>query len=257
MHEKKAQLAKFREQEKVEVSDSPQTEIDFGLAPQPTTHLTPQLLKGDMREQIKLIKDDSVQVVLTDPPYGIDAKRFNNSGGVTMPHDYLEENVEELHQTMISELDRICTKSAHVYIFCDFAYFFSIREMFSEEWRVRRAPLIWAKLAGRMSEGTPTGYRRTYECVLHATRGNRPSAKVQNDVIMIGDVLTKRHPAEKPQALYEIFLEMSGLPGDTVLDCFAGSGVIFRAAYKTKMKAIGIEIQPEYIELSEHAMGVR
>ena len=57
------------------------------------------------------------------------------------------------------------------------------------------------------------------------------------------------HGAQKPVALYIDLLKRSVKPGDVVFDPFAGSGTIFPAAHQAKVKAIGIEMNPEYAGL--------
>jgi site-specific DNA-methyltransferase (adenine-specific) len=58
------------------------------------------------------------------------------------------------------------------------------------------------------------------------------------------------HGAQKPVAVIQNLLQRSVRPGDTVLDCFAGTGPIFPAAHTYKCKAVGLELNPEYFALS-------
>lgn len=61
-----------------------------------------------------------------------------------------------------------------------------------------------------------------------------------------------KHPCEKPLDLIDHIIKLSSNPGDTVLDCFAGSGTTAVAALKTSRNFIGCEISPEY-----HAKSLR
>lgn len=213
---------------------------------------------GDMREEILKVKAGSVNVVITDPPYGTtNIKNFNNAGnpaGIAGTRHYTEDNYVELHQHLVKELNRVCAPSAHVYIFCDFDFFHALKEMFPEGWRVRRAPIIWNNGSlGMLESGDKAGYRRNFEMVLFATRGHRPGSFVSSDVINVNSSTVRQHADQKPVALYEHFLKMSAVPGDTILDPFAGSGTIFEAAKKTSTFPIGIEMAPEYIPLCQMA----
>src|SRR6266851_10109638 len=60
-----------------------------------------------------------------------------------------------------------------------------------------------------------------------------------------------KHPTQKPAALLERILLASTNEGDLVLDPFAGSGTTLLAARRTKRKAVGIEIESKYIEMSK------
>lgn len=238
--------------------EEPSFEDDFdglgGLLPV-RTDKTLTLMQGDMREKIKEIADHTINVVITDPPYGMGVKKFNDRGGSTLAHEYEEDNFEELHEILVKELTRICTNRAHVYIFCDIDYFSTLKGLFSDEWRVRRAPLVWSKGShGSVVDGAMSGYRRSYECVLYATQGKRTTSKIVSDVIPINPELNIIHAAQKPVELYEYFLKMSAVPGDTIFDAFAGSGTIFKAAKKTMMHAIGIELSDKYAAYCELAI---
>lgn len=222
-------------------------------------------LEGDMRERLKEIPDGTVHVVVTDPPYGMGVADFGDSGNAALGHDYSEEGFEELHEVLVFELDRICTPSAHVYIFCDFDYFPSIKAMFYAEdadgrrlfpeWTVRRTPLIWTKgNTGNIVDGGMQGYKRSYECILFAHRGRRPCSNVTSDVIPVPMVTKKLHAAQKPVRLYAKLLGMSAIPGDTVLDAFAGCGTIYRAARALGVKVIGIENHELASEMCRLAM---
>jgi len=59
-----------------------------------------------------------------------------------------------------------------------------------------------------------------------------------------------RHPTEKPVALMRLLIESSSLPGEIVLDPFAGVGSTLVAAVVTGRRAIGIEIDERYAEIA-------
>ncbi|MGH9851797.1 MAG: DNA-methyltransferase, partial [Blastocatellia bacterium] len=59
------------------------------------------------------------------------------------------------------------------------------------------------------------------------------------------------HPTQKPEALMERMIRASSNEGDLVLDPFVGSGTTCRVADALGRKWIGIDLNPEYIEMSE------
>lgn len=244
---RRAQLQAEAEAERV---DNEEAGLFDGLPPL-TSPEVPKVqgtfIEGDVMNVLSQVADGSINVVVTDPPYGVGVAKYNDSGNSGLAHEYSEENFEELHEFIVAELDRICAAAAHVYIFCDFEYFLKLRELFSEEWRVRRTPLIWDKVvAGKLSDGTPQGYTRGYECILFASRGKRPCSRVSRDVISITSLKNKIHAAQKPVELYKYLLKMSAIPGDTVLDMFAGSGTIFYASQELLLNPIGIELNEKF-----------
>ena len=58
-----------------------------------------------------------------------------------------------------------------------------------------------------------------------------------------------KHPAPFPEKLAEDHILSWSNEGDTVLDCFAGSGTTLKMAHKNNRKYIGIEISEEYINI--------
>jgi site-specific DNA-methyltransferase (adenine-specific) len=94
------------------------------------------------------------------------------------------------------------------------------------------------------------GPRRTYECILFASKGDRKILKVANDVLAYPNVAEKDHGAQKPVELFADLLSRSCYPGEQVLDPFMGSGTIFPAASKERLIATGCEINQEYYNLA-------
>jgi site-specific DNA-methyltransferase (adenine-specific) len=55
-------------------------------------------------------------------------------------------------------------------------------------------------------------------------------------------------PCQHPEALIERILKMSCRPGDTVIDMFAGSGVVNRVAWRLGLDCYGIDLSRSYCE---------
>ena len=61
----------------------------------------------------------------------------------------------------------------------------------------------------------------------------------------------KQHPTQKPEGLFERMILASSCPGDTVLDPFVGSGTVLRVCQQTGRRGIGIDSNPEYIDMTK------
>ena len=72
-----------------------------------------------------------------------------------------------------------------------------------------------------------------------------------NVIHMATETANKGHSAVFPRRLPEWFIKLFTVPGDAVLDPFAGSGTTLFAAYEMRRQAIGIEIVPEYVQAIE------
>lgn len=206
-------------------------------------------LFGCSFEWVKDLHDKSFDVILTDPPYGINADGFGSMASTK--HDYQDSEQYGLacYNLVAVEGFRVCKDKAHAYVFLDPRFFNQISLMFiAAGWTVWETPLIWNKLNGMLPK-PEFGPRRTYEMILFASKGNKAVAKVMPDVLTYSIVSEKDHGAQKPVPLYVDLLSRSVIPGDQVLDMFSGSGTIFPAANIAKVQATGIEISQEAFNL--------
>ena len=211
----------------------------------------------DALEGMKSLPAESVHVIITDPPYGINAQKFaggrrDKTSGVYVEgqqHDYDDdpEVIDGLMLVFAHESYRTAAKEAHLYMFCDLLRFPTLALLFRQNgWYVWSHPYIWYKDVGHFPNGN-LGPRRMYECILYAIKGQRAINKMIHDVIICPTEPERLHAAQKPVALYQTFLEVSAVPGDTVLDPFCGSGPIFVAARNLKLHAIGFDSDPNAV----------
>lgn len=190
--------------------------------------------------------DAQFDVILTDPPYGMGADEFGESGlvGTMGAHFYEDaaENFERLMSAVVPETFRITKPEAHLYVFCDLDKFHRLRTWFTTAgWRVFRTPLIWFSPGKFRAPWPEHGPQRKYECILFAVKGDRRVNKVSGDVLLFNPEANLGHQAQKPVALFEELLKRSIKPGDQVVDLFCGTGTIFPAAQAVKCFATGVE----------------
>lgn len=79
---------------------------------------------------------------------------------------------------------------------------------------------------------------------------SRSMAFPTNVLNLATECSNRKHSAVFPEALPEWFIKLFTQEGDTVLDPFMGSGTTIRVAKRLGRNAVGIEIQPEYVELA-------
>jgi site-specific DNA-methyltransferase (adenine-specific) len=165
------------------------------------------------------------------------------------------ERLGELFAILPAEWYRVSKPEAHCFVFCDYNRFtFLVSAMEKAGWDVWPRPLIWYKGNTGAYPHAERGFRYTYECILFANKGSRPTQGLHHDVICIDQIQNQDHPAGKPPRLYAELLKRSVLPGDTVLDCFAGGGTIFPAATATNCIATGIELSEKYHAIAKLRM---
>ena len=205
------------------------------------------LIQCDMIRWMEDYKERDIDVICTDPPYGVDAQNFNAQDGIIHEYDDTRENFERIISTIAIQGYRICRSRAHAYIFHDFANWGFVRDgMERAGWSVWPRPIIWSKGNGLLAR-PDFGPRYTYECILFATKGDRKVRLVAPDVIDVRTLWRQKRGAEKSAILYHDLLARSVSPGDTVLDPCCGLGPIFPAANELNIKAIGLDIDPAAI----------
>jgi DNA modification methylase len=208
------------------------------------------LLKGDCLELLPAM-DPVFDVIITDPPYGMGADEFGSSGGRALPgediHMYSDDRsiIDSLVLPALEFSLQLTLPQAHAYVFCDLEGFFPLREFFrSKGWEPFRTPLIWVKPDGRVPL-PQHGPRRTYEMLLYAFKGKRPTRHLGSDTLPFPPDTNLNLAAQKPVALFRELLARSCLPGNHALDPFCGTGTLLPAAHSLKVKATCIELDPK------------
>lgn len=204
------------------------------------------LIKGDCLAVMKLLPDASFDVILTDPPYGIDAQDYNDSGGKTAGGHFYDDSYEtwlSLMEVFSVESFRIAKPQAHAYVFCDVDNFQRLKLFFEDAgWKPFRTPLIAVNPTSMRAPWPDQGPQRKWQMILYAVKGSKHVNHLRPDVLTYPSDLNLNHHAQKPVALYADLLTRSCVPGDSVIDPFCGTGTIFAAAHDLKVKATGIEM---------------
>lgn len=218
--------------------------------------LCPQLLKGDCLELIKGIPDNSIDLIVIDPPYEI---KIGGKGGAFGSRRHLRE-IDEAHLTkgydygILNELVRVM-KKINIYIWCNKDQIRKYIDFF-EDLGCSTELLTWHK-----TNPVPTcnnKYLSDTEYLLFFR---------EKGVKLYGKYATKRkyyvtptnkqdkekygHPTIKPLEIIQNLIINSSNEGDIVLDCFMGSGTTGEACVNTNRQFIGIEIDDTYYEIAE------
>lgn len=188
---------------------------------------------------------ETFDVILSDPPYGMDADQFGDSGGLAAGAHFYDDSYENWQKLMLAFAPlafRVTKPQAHMYLFCDFDRFHELKEILNAEgWNCFRTPIVWVKPAGSRLPWVDFGPQRKFELCLYANKGRKPVTRIFPDVVSFNADDNLGHPAQKPVALFVDLLKRSVAPGNRVLDPFAGSGPIFPAAHELKCEATGLE----------------
>src|SRR5574344_693589 len=211
-----------------------------------------KLIQGDCLEKMKDIKDNSVDLIVIDPPYKTisggnkSGLSYKHKGSITEKNDgkIFEHNNIDIKE-WIKEIYRVLKDNTHCYIMTNTL---NLYEMLTEANKIGfklHNILIWEK-----QNCTPNRwYMKNAEYILFLRKG---IAKPINDmgsktiVQFRNPQGNKLHPRAKPIELCEFYVNNSSLKGDTVFDPFMGSGSTGVACVNTNRDFIGIEKDEDY-----------
>lgn len=204
-----------------------------------------QLYNQNCIEWMEAAEPAQFDVLLTDPPYGIDAQDFNDSGGKAVGSHFYDDSYAtwlNLQERLAHYSFSLCKPLAHAYVFCDIDNFGQLKLTFSMAgWNVFRTPLIFINPTANRAPWPDKGPMRKWQAILYAVKGNKPCTSLKWDVLNYSSDDNLSHHAQKPVALFTDLLSRSCRPGDSVFDPFCGSGPVFPAAHSLKVRATGIE----------------
>lgn len=223
---------------------------DHEAAKQPT-EAEVLVMQGDCLELLKDIPDGSVDMVLTDPPYGIDyqSQRKKNKADWTPKI----KNDKRPFTDFLPLIKRILSPNGCVMVFTrwDVQQHF-IDRMNESDLRVKNV-LIWDKEIHGMGDLKRAFASRYESIIFHSERGFEFNGKRPQDIIKCRRVLPNelKHPNEKPVGLMEELICKCTHEGSVVLDPFMGSGSTGVACVNTGRKFIGMELDPGYFEMAK------
>lgn len=215
-----------------------------------------QLLLGNATELFKGIPNDSIDCIITDPPYETISGGTPDNDGVSRPTGILEKNDGKIFQynniditSWIGECFRVLKNDTHIYIMTNFLnlehYLKSVREAGFSIHNL----LIWEK-----NNATPNRwYMKNCEYIIFARKGAaKPISNCgTKTVLQFKNVKDRIHPTEKPLDLLECLITNSTQPGEIVLDPFGGSFSTALAALKVGRQYISFEIDEQYYNIGK------
>ena len=199
----------------------------------PTDYLN-KVICGDCLEVMKGIPDKSVDLVLTDPPYGI-GDRLCIGGGKDnrMQELYLASDWEDIapSKEYFNEVFRI---SKNQIIFG--GNYFALPPT--------RGFVVWDKIKFASNYSQAEYIWTSIDCIARIYK------HCSNGGFVIQPINEQVHPTQKPVELLQWLLQNYAKPSDLILDPFFGSGTTGVAAKLLGRQFIGIEISEKYCDIA-------
>jgi DNA modification methylase len=195
-----------------------------------------QLIQGDCRRVLKQLPDSCVDLIVTDPPYGV---RYQDGFGRTIPNDDDPSRV----LSAFTDLYRILRQDS----VCISFYGWGHVDAFFRAWRQAGfrpvGHIVWVKEYA--SRTRYLRYRHEQAYVLAKGRPALP-AEPLDDIQPWTYSGNADHPTQKSEEILIPLIEAFTRPGQVVLDPFAGSGSTLVAAAMTGRRYMGIELDQQY-----------
>lgn len=203
------------------------------------------LYNGDCLEVMQRLGDKSVDLLLTDPPYGIKVgklyKKPNlvlNSATNTTVYENLDWDSNKISNSFFAEMFRVSKKQ----IIFGGNYYADILPI-TNNW------IVWDK---KTEDKYSNGFS-DFELAWCSGGGCRIFRYLWSGMIQ-QDMKNKEqrfHPTQKPVGLFEKILDKYSQENETILDCFLGSGTTALACENLNRKWIGIELSKDYCEIAK------
>lgn len=211
------------------------------------------LYHGDCLEVLPSLEGGSVDLIVTDPPYGISYK--SHARKVSRSYERIQGDSDLTWlKPFAGECYRLLKENTHLYSFIRYDTYCAFYEAFREAGFTMKRTLLWIK--GAPSAGDLVGdYAPLEEWIIFAQKGRRAlNGGRDSNVLSFRKVASTAlvHPNQKPLPLLEFLIKKSSNEGEVVLDPFAGSGSTVLAALRCNRDAIGVEVSEEFFRKMEY-----
>ena len=215
---------------------------------------TNEVYNMDCMEGIKLLDDNSVDLVVMDPPYLLNLNKIKNTSSI---NNYANELIGLKDGFDLKVLDLLIPKmkKINMYIYCSKRQVKDLIEYFANK-NCNYEILTWHKQ--NPSPLINNNYLPDTEYIIFAR---------EKGVRLYGSYHTKRkyyisgtnhvdkkkykHPTIKPLPFIKNHIINSSKEGDLILDCYCGSGTTLVGAIETNRNFIGFEIDKNYYEVAK------
>lgn len=229
------------------------------------------IVLGDCTKELKKIESNTVDLIIADPPYNV-GKDYGNKSDKQDFDEYIAFTKEWL-----TECHRILKKNGTIYIFIGFRYISYLYQILEKDLKMNF--VNWISWHYTQGIGKTKGFSPRHDDILmfsksatykfnlddirvpqkfyrkvNNMRGANPGDVWEVSHIHYCQKNRQEHPTQKPEALVERMVLASSSEGDMVVDPFSGSGTTLRVCQQLNRNAVGIELNPEYVEQTKERL---
>jgi adenine-specific DNA-methyltransferase len=200
-----------------------------------------RILLGDCIQVMRQIPEESVDCIVTDPPY---LCRFQSRDGRTVVNDDRDDWLEPA----FTQMYRVLKPNRFVVSF----YGWHRVDAFFAAWKAAGFRPVGHLVFAKRYASKERFVAYTHEAAYLLAKGEPAKPHMMlRDVLQWQYTRNERHPTEKPLMSIMQLIQAFSHPGDIVLDPFVGSGTTAVAAKKLSRRYIGIDIEPVYAQQAQ------
>ncbi|WP_252249197.1 site-specific DNA-methyltransferase [Clostridium sp. VAP23] len=227
------------------------------------------LIKGNCVETMNNLKDNSVDLIVTDPPYNLgnfmrnratNLKKMRNNFFGDAGWDDLEfEDWIEHMDSFFEQSQRILKKGGSIIMFMSLIKVETIIKLAEKNKFYYKTTGVWHK-TNPMPRNMNLHFINSVEGWIYFTNitktgtfnnnGTAIHDYIESSVTPKSEKIYGGHPTQKPEKVIQHFVELLSNPGEVVMDPFMGSGTTGVVAKKLGRDFIGIELQEDYFDIS-------
>lgn len=204
------------------------------------------VFQKDAVEWLISLADNSVDLIITDPPYE-SLEKHRKIGTTTRlkqskssSNQWFQIFPNARFEDLLCQLYRVLKPNRHCYLFCDQETMFVIKPIAEKMGFKFWKPLVWDKV----SIGMGYHYRARHEYILFFEKGKRKLNNLGTADILTCKRVNRGYPTEKPVPLLRTLIAQSSMQGELVIDPFFGSGATLVAAAQLDRQYCGNDISP-------------
>ena len=211
---------------------------------------------ADAVEWLRTLPAESVDLIVTDPPYESLEKHRKVGTTTRLKHskassnDWFQIFANERLPELFNELYRVLKRDRHFYLFCDQETMFVAKPEAEQSGFRFWKPLVWDKV----KIGMGYHYRARYEFILFFEKGKRRLNDLAVSDIIRVPRLHRGLAAEKPVQVAEVLIRQSTAAEEIVIDPFMGSASTGVAALSSGRLFMGNDLSKQAVEIARERL---
>lgn len=221
----------------------------------PEVHLTSMLFPGSCIDFMRL-HPNSVDHIITDPPYGIDMVNLSQSSTGMVDIDTVEvqhtiEGNMNLFTQFFPPAFSMLKENGFLVLWCDIMQWQRLYDLATlAGFKVQRWPITWIKTYRCLNQSANQNFTKSTEIAMVCRKGTATLATLAGECHILAGQDDYRetlgHPFTKPYEIWKYLIDHVSYEGQTIFEPFAGRGSGVLSILRSKRNCIATELEPAH-----------